>query len=85
MAERRTYNLAYGKRYTAQDRTEKKVWIPVGKLYIDPETEYGESIRVRIDALPTDPNFSGVLTAFPSEPRNGQGKGNNENLDEIPF
>ncbi len=86
MSERKVYNLAYGKRYIAQDKSEKKTWITVGKLFIDPESEYGERISIRLDAIPTDPNFNGLLSAFPHESRNGNGKnGNGENIEDIPF
>jgi hypothetical protein len=80
--EKRVFNLAYGKKYQAADHTEKKMWIQVGRLTIEPESEYGERISVRLDAIPTDPAFTGMLSAFPYEPRNGS-KGNPE--DHIPF
>ncbi len=85
MAERRTYNLAYGKRYISSDRSEKKVWIQIGKMFIEPESEYGERISIRIDAIPTDPNFTGLINAFAIDPSKNGNSGAEKDLNEIPF
>ena len=81
--EKRVFNLAYGKKYTSSDRTEKKVWIQIGRMTIEPESDYGERISIRLDSIPIDHAFSGLISAFPYEPRNGStGK---SSVDDIPF
>ncbi|MBK1642855.1 hypothetical protein CKO12_13445 [Chromatium okenii] len=77
---KRVFNLAYGKKYQAADHTEKKMWIQVGRLTIEPESKYGERISVRLDSLPIDPEFNGMLSAFPYEPRNGSSKNPEDNI-----
>lgn len=86
MSERRVFNLAYGKRYIAPDKSERKTWISLGRMWIDDNPEYGDSprITIRLDSMPCDPNFNGMISAFPHEPRNGNGKNGND-IDEIPF
>jgi len=77
---KRVFNLAYGKKYQASDHTEKKMWIQVGRLTIEPESKFGERISVRIDSIPLDPEFNGMLSAFPYEPRNGSSKNPEDNI-----
>ena len=83
--ERKTYNLAYGKKFMGQDQSEKKIWIPIGRMYVEPESEHGERISIRLDSIPCDPNFTGMITAFPYEPRNGQVKNGTDAVNDIPF
>jgi hypothetical protein len=39
---------------------------------------------MRLDSIPVDPQFTGVIVAFPAESRSGNGKNGND-IDEIPF
>jgi hypothetical protein len=85
MSERKTYNLAYGKSYISGSE-KKKIWVPIGRMFVETESEYGERISIRLDAIPCDPNFTGLINAFPHDPsRNGNGKNGSDNIDEIPF
>lgn len=83
--EKRTFNLAWGKPYTTSSGENKKAWVQVGRLTIEPESDYGERISVRLDAIPCDPGFNGLLSAFPYEPRNGSGTQGADQNSNLPF
>jgi hypothetical protein len=83
--EKRTFNLAYGKPYVTSSGESKKAWIPVGRLTIEPESDYGERISVRLDAVPCDPGFTGLLSAFRHEPRHGSAGKHGDDLNDIAF
>jgi len=83
VVDKRVFNIAYGKKYqSSSDHSDKKVWIAVGRLTIE-ESKYGERISIRLDAIPTDPAFTGLLSVFPYEPRNVSSTSTTE--DDIPF
>ena len=85
MREKRIFNLVYGKTYSTSSGENKKAWITVGRLTIEPESEYGERISIRLDAIPCDPGFNGLLSAFPYEPRHGSGNNGADQANNIPF
>lgn len=82
--EKRVYNLAFGKKYIASNQQEKKVWVQVGRMFVEPESEYGERISIRLDAIPTDPQFNGLISAFPHEERQAAQR-NGAETDDIEF